>query len=141
MSLPWLISPEIEIRKISGHEKGPSSAGSFIYSSLKRNYQALFTSPERRHLEQTCIVLGVTPSRTLTLRILGFLLAKALLETCERVILIFLPNIIPLSHISHLAILTPPESVSRINALRNDTIKFKTMQAGKITNAYKYSPA
>jgi hypothetical protein len=54
--------------------------------------QALVTALERRHLVQTCMVLGVPSTTTLTLRTLAFCRVNALLEICERVMLIFLPK-------------------------------------------------
>ncbi|ADC91544.1 hypothetical protein HMPREF0868_0572 [Mageeibacillus indolicus UPII9-5] len=41
---------------------------------------------------QTYLVHGVPLTTTFTLRTLGFCLAKARLETCERVMLILRPN-------------------------------------------------
>lgn len=60
-------------------------------SSSTKN-QALFTSPERRHRVQTCMVFGVPSTTTLTLRTLGCCVVRARRETCERVMLIFLPK-------------------------------------------------
>ena len=59
--------------------------------SGKRTY-ALSTAPERRQRVQTCIVLGVPSTTTLTLRTFGCCCVNARRETCERVMLIFLPK-------------------------------------------------
>ena len=68
-------------------------AGSFssLKPSGKRTY-ALSTAPERRQRVQTCIVLGVPSTTTLTLRTFGCCCVNARRETCERVMLIFLPK-------------------------------------------------
>jgi hypothetical protein len=66
--------------------------------------QALFTKPERRQRVQTCMVLGVPSTITLTLRMLGFCWIRALRETWERVMLIFLPKNMSFSQTWHLDI-------------------------------------
>jgi len=67
--------------------------------------QALLTALDRRHLVQTCRVLGVPLTSTRTLWTLGFCFASARRETCERVMLIFLPKRISFEQTSHLGIL------------------------------------
>ena len=49
-----------------------SSFGGILHDANGcRSDQALLTKPERRHRVQTCIVLGVPSTTTLTLRTLG----------------------------------------------------------------------
>jgi len=80
---------------ISGYRKSlPNSLrrGLRQANSFLTKNQALFTSPERRHRVQTCIVFAVPSTTTLTLRTLGCCVVNARRETCERVMLIFLPK-------------------------------------------------
>jgi hypothetical protein len=74
----------------------------------KFNQFARVTLPERRHLEQTLTVVGVPFTTALTLRMLGFQVLLVLRLEWETLC----PKVTPLPQMLHLAILTPPETMT-----------------------------